>query len=280
MKSTLNRVLVLALALTASPALAGVIDTADRYWTFDGTADDSVVGVAGTLQGDATYTTDRHGNSNSAVSLDGLGDYVSVAAGSDLGAVSSWTISTWVNVSGFNGASRLYLMDTRGDATSGYGPAMFLDPTNGDDYRFKHFLSPPNTEASVDVTLDVGDWHMLTLSYDETRSLSARTEFFLDGIPQSGISFTYGPNDPSFPFDLNHGWRLGTFANAGAGSEYYFQGALDDMAFWNRSLSAAEVGELFTSTPAVGVPVPPVWTLYVLAALLPTGRSWKRFRTV
>ncbi len=94
---------VCMMLLVANSVFAGLNDGLAAYWSFDGNANDgSGNGNNGTVYG-ASLTSDRFGTANSAVSFDGVNDFISfsdvmdnswdnVFAGQDKG----FTISAWI----------------------------------------------------------------------------------------------------------------------------------------------------------------------------------------
>jgi hypothetical protein len=92
------------------------------------------------------------------------------------------------------------------------------------------------TTASTSVpSLQDGAWHHLAIVQDRrARSVG----FFLDGVRVAQTEYV----SPSLPVVRGGVW-LGTYGGR-VGAEYMFKGALDEVRWYNRSLTDAEVARL------------------------------------
>ena len=82
--SKLNKGLVLHMPLSQSWSKSATIATDKTPYENDGV-----------IYG-ATYTADRHGQPNSAMSFDGVDDYIEILDSSSLHGMSELTISAWI----------------------------------------------------------------------------------------------------------------------------------------------------------------------------------------
>lgn len=202
------------------------------YWPFCGNANDaSGNGNNGTVNG-ATLTTDRFGNASSAYSFDG-NDSISIFSNASLQLTQSSpkTIQLWFN------------------STSGNTGALITKYQNGNPTNSSIFIGviSPNllqiggngTSPFPTVSYTPNQWNNLTIVYNSTSSNSCN--IYLNGTFVSSVSFPnntttnvtklkFGSSDCP-PNDLNCN---------------FFNGQLDDIGIWNRTLTASEIQQLYT----------------------------------
>jgi len=101
---------------------------------------------------------------------------------------------------------------------------------------------------SNDLVLD-GEWSMITIVYDGTAN---QVQFFINGTADSGGLDAFSS---TFAADIDY-WIGGHGV-----SEYYFNGVMDEIGLWNRSLSNSEITDLYNSGSGLPFFSPPTITL-------------------
>lgn len=204
------------------------------YWGFNGNANDSSGnGHDGTVNG-ATLTTDRFGNANSAYSFNGSTSYIAVPHNAAFNMQKA-TWNVWVKISAASTGNGYYIFGKRDNAqhhvnfyeSAGNGRAIIGWTTN--------------QASSVGTANIVGNWHLLTLTYDQSLTTN-NLNSYLDGV--------YYQSTTVQPFSfLNGDIRFGIEANF----NYWqaFSGLIDDASIYNRILSQTEIQQLYTGTVAV-----------------------------
>ena len=97
-------------------------------------------------------------------------------------------------------------------------------------------------------TITANDWHFAALSYD-----NSTTTFYLDGQTQGSFPVTLPTTYTGF-YDIPFG--IGADYCSGAAGEF-FNGVIDDLRIWNKSLSKAEIqAEMQSSSPMTN----PIWS--------------------
>ena len=230
----------------------GEIPQSDKiiaYYAFSGNANDSSGnGYDGTISGDPQLTTDRFGNSNSAYSFDGDGDWIYF--GTDTlptnngGNISdAFTISVWAKSSS---TSTMDLFAYGGMVSCGggrYGAIVRL----GSNIQFNSCNNGYNTSASGKNS--DGNWHQYVFTWNGSNS----RKVYIDGSLVSS-------NSTSNVFRIqNTGLVIGRgFMDWGLGTT--FNGSADEMRLWNTELSSLEVQTLYddesTSAPTLSSSVP------------------------
>jgi len=195
------------------------------------TADRSQTGMIGTLTNGPTWTTSIMGY---GLTLDGSNDYVSVAApDSSVSFGTTMAYSMWIYPTSTT-AQRYYLMDPRGDGSTGGMDSYWLfDRVNSSTVTFTTGNSGVEVISS-NVTMGTNQWYHVAA----VRS-GSNWKIYLNGIEiKSGTT-------NSTSLTLSNSFRIGTYSGAGAGPQYYFQGNIDEAKIWNRTLSGNEVMLLY-----------------------------------
>jgi Concanavalin A-like lectin/glucanases superfamily len=214
------------------------------YWNFDegqggSTADTSGSGNAGVLHGGAAFVED--GKAGKSMSFNG-NSYVSTAANYNWDYNHSFSISGWIKPYSFppdSGSYRAILAKQHdpNDPTSqsdyelilrGDGEIWF-DYNAGLDYGIVTYKS---------YALTVGQWTQFAVTYNAT---SHTATLYVDGMNETEyVSVSQEAwSSSSGPLVLGSGcsWC----------DEQYFQGELDDIRLYNRSLSASEVSAMYSN---------------------------------
>ena len=193
------------------------------YYPFNGNAnDESSNGHNGTVNG-ATLTTDRFGNTNKAYNFSS--NYIELSNTEDINFLSGgFTLSAWVNFSTFVNDGLLIAKHIIGSSSdNGY----FLNVWAN---KFAFGIIMPRLTTTQQYS--DGHWHHIVGIYDGT------TEYiYVDGI--QNIYKTV-----SGPIANSENIRIGT----GGGPNYntsYFEGKIDDIRIYNRSLSTQEILSLY-----------------------------------
>jgi hypothetical protein len=201
------------------------------YWPFNGNANDlSGNNNNGTVNG-ATLTTDRFGNANSAYYFNN--SYIQIPSNSTLnnpqGSVSFWMNSTSTNLM-IPIKKNIYI----GANNEQYSFA--LNYTNLFSIKYNSLCQPGNGWSSFGGNNNLlmnGNWHMVTATF------STSVKIYIDGLLISS-NVAPNPNADNCPGDIQIGREWSSLPN-------YFIGKIDDIAIYNRALSASEITQLFNT---------------------------------
>lgn len=210
------------------------------YWPFNNNAnDESGNGNNGTVYG-ATLTTDRFGSVNKAYNFSGS-DWIELNSLSAINTSIELAVSIWVKSTGFNSNTNcnmgcLQYYFSRGfDSGLGFGLSTF----QGNNPHFSSTINGPfaggqQVQSPDKIDIPHTQWHHLLMNYDGTS-----INFYVDGL----LSVTT-------PYTMRVGIDKKSKAVFGRqfieGSSYYTVGMIDDAAIWNRALTNAEIGNLFS----------------------------------
>ena len=200
------------------------------FWNFNGNAIDySGNGKHGNIV-EATFCKDRFGNINSALKFDGQNDHVSVP--NILNLKSSYTISGWYKSDTLQGGSFVYIGVNGAPGCDGVGVGQGNNGTWFSDGNYLvaggcNGLNWMGTDYELPPT---GTWNHFALVKDINKMI-----IYING--KSAHYFMVG--DALFQSKNIY------FGAAAPGGDYAFKGELDDIYFYDRSLSAEEIKQLY-----------------------------------
>ncbi len=230
-------VTIQTLLLTIIFATNAISEDLVAYYPFNENANDhSGNENHGTVYG-ATLTADRFGNPESAFSFDGVNDYIEVIGPQKLD-LTSWTISGWVSIKEITYTS---IVGKHHNADSIYNYSITLSPE--DD------INPPRLSSQYEIDDDpedfdhyvnyslanyaLNDWLFFASLRDE---ITGRHALFIDGALSEENWWTDVPS--TSPENLFIGRIVNDLPN-------YFNGTIDDIRIYNRSLTPDEIDSLY-----------------------------------
>ena len=180
----------------------------------------------------ATYTTDRNGNTNSAIYFDGISNYIVFPDAARFVPLQSTTLSFWILTSQ---TTRFDLFNQR--SSSNLNPIAFnhgivvnRDSLGQVDYRFPGYNV--GTQVTFQHIFCDNTWHLVTFVKDyENNKVSLYTD--------NQLINTYDMID--CPFNISGQLLLGKDYS----DKYIFKGSIDDIRIYHRALSSVEVENLF-----------------------------------
>ena len=226
---------ILAFTGWAGAASALPMNGLVSYWDAEGNALDSggVNSNDGTLNGNATYGVGQNGNGQ-AFLFDGAGDYVNTGSDASLTMTNAFTVSAWIMATG------------RGSASSAGG----IVGNKEGEYEFARFADGSIRWAIADtgptwfwrdtgVIAALNEWIHLSFVYD---GAGGTLQTFAGGVlaDTQAVSGSIGDVDST----LNEFWIGGRPC-----CSQFFAGSIDEVAIWNRALTAAEVNSVANQVP-------------------------------
>ncbi|WP_158401949.1 LamG-like jellyroll fold domain-containing protein [Celeribacter indicus] len=208
------------------------------HWAFDegegATAEDSVSGNNGTLNGGPVWVP--KGVHGGALLFDGVDDYVEVANESafDSGpfSISLWHTTNAMTVSGHA------LLAKRDASNNGYSITRNGNG-NGLAYRLDGTSNPYRLADTT--TLNDDGWQHVVLVYDGTS---------FSGIYNNGVMDNTNTDPSTGALTQNNNALL--IGGNTAGTATFWPGMIDEVRFYNRALTEAEIQVLFNQAGPVG----------------------------
>ncbi len=198
-------------------------------------ADSSVYGNRITCSGTSCPKWTSAGRFNGAYHFDGT-DYLTVPDSPSLDPTNGLTLSVWVNVSDNFPYYEDLITKLANPITPYWGSpyATYALRTNGVHAEF--WTANPGYALDSNTVLSSGQWYMLTATYD-----GSQEKLYINGVldnwrAQSGAI-------PSSPYPL----MLGSHGTSP--SSEFFNGTMDEVRIYNRSLSASEIQQLYLGNP-------------------------------
>lgn len=181
------------------------------------------------------------GQLNTATDFDGTNDYILIANTADINTNSSpitdRTIELWFYADDTTGQTMLY---EEGGGTRGFNiyidnGTLYVGGWNRAEYNW------PGTYLSTPVS--TGSWNHVALKLEGADGSVQADKFF--GY-LNGVEFAHGNGGHMYGHsgDIRLGSSGNSYVHTGSiGSGYYFDGKIDEVAIYNRGLSATEVAD-------------------------------------
>jgi gliding motility-associated-like protein len=218
------------------------------YYPFNGNAkDESGNGNDGIVYG-ATLTEDRCGNVNSAYSFNGKDNYIN--CGKEINtSIRSLTVSFWFK---FSVSGNMAFVNNFNARYGEWGFQSCFTETTGLESRVGAGANNHILAILSNIFLNDNMWHMFTSVYSKE---SKRLALYLDNEFVSYDNY-YGSSsgfteDDSLMHNYSNDWIIGAyseyFSDIINNGPWFYNGDMDDIRIYNRSLSQEEISALFYS---------------------------------
>ncbi len=213
------------------------------HYPFDGNANDATpYNNHGAIGGNPVFETSSLPFGNGGQNLKFDGDKDSVLVQNAVHLISDFTtVSFWIRVDGQNpNVAEAYIMDF-GHWDQRWKISLpqhlrIVWTTNGNNLQFPNFISDMDSRDGNELV--IGFWWHVTMVHDGARNI-----IYVNGEETNSVPVATKLNSTSRP--------LGIGNNPVDGGQY-FQGALDDVKIYNKSLTAVEIAKLY-STGTTGI---------------------------
>ena len=225
-----NLLFLLAITMMIATTIQAQIPTNGlvAWYPFTGNANDSSGnGYNGVVNG-ATLTTDRFGKANSAYSLDGSSNYISLQSNYIQDFSTKFTISVWINESYLNPNYNQTIVSTNAFRFQTGSGLKSLPLCAG--------WSPTGTpQPATNSTILLNTWTNVVLIKNDTS-----VSFYINGSKYDSLY-----SSSNFKSEIINNLRIGADGLTHIGLTDYFNGKLDDIAVYNRVLDSSEIQSLY-----------------------------------
>lgn len=218
------------------------------WWPFNGNANDESGNANNGVVSGAATTTDRFGSSNSAFRFDGLDDFIRASVSALPLGNSSRSFSFYVNYEEVQGSIEPVAVLSYSSAVGidGGRNDIFVVPGNSIYFNAGEFTVISAADQDIRNT-----WHHVVIVYDNS-SLIDGFKIYFDGVLKApAVSNLKGITAlNTLSSDLFFGKTSERYYPSGfpSGTSYSFKGGIDDIAVFNRALSAEEVTKIFLNS--------------------------------
>ena len=194
------------------------------YWKFDEGSGTIAGDYTGPNQGDISGATWTTGEVDGALSFDGMDDYIEIPDAANLDITGDIALEAWINVaapgSNYDG---IITKSSGGEATQSVYALMQSAGSNA--YYFAASDGSTIHSTGNTAALSTGTWHHLVGVKNSTH-----VSIFVDGVLANSKEAVFAMHTNNEPV------RIGRLARYG-----YFSGKIDEVAIYNRALTAEEI---------------------------------------
>lgn len=236
---TIAMVVLFAGGILATSGHAAVdMDSVVGLWLFDEEEGDVAIdssgnGHDGTIAGDPERITGKFG---SALKFDGSNDFVGCGNDAALN-LDVFTVAFWANMPATQGWNH---MVSRGSHVGADVPGSVnwgvMVYSNESQFLYEIFENTKWIGISIGIAL--GTWHHLVATYDGDQG---KMEFFLDGVSKGSNLGVIVELDESRHF------RIGGISTTGATPDNYFNGNIDEVAYFDVVLSVEDIQDVMNN---------------------------------
>lgn len=216
-------------------------DSLIGWWPFDGDfKDGSGNGFDGTNFG-CSFITDRNGNNNAALGLNGSNNYINFGDSNRFNPVQNFTVSVWLRTSKTKGNMAALGKWANNTNPNGEQFILYFDWNSVSAAIRTSNNWVPGSYANYKFNYADSKWHHYLMTYN-----GSILSLYVDGILRATKGESGNVNNCKNDFLLG-GYSLNLLTNY----SNLWNGDIDDFAFWNRSLNTSEIKSIFYACPGI-----------------------------
>ena len=205
------------------------------YYPFNGGADDASANANNGSVNGAILSEDRNGNPNSCYYFDGQDDYIDMGSDESLKIQNSFSTSVWFKATGGRCNPRIFEYYNN----SSYGGGYALAITTGTQLHVVYFgaKNEENGFDNIDNFFNQNTWNHIAFTVD---GATGQAKLYLNGELLLDRQNNIQTQQINYSGSLHVG-NINPFRCD------WFEGNIDDLGLWNRTLTQQEVTNLFNS---------------------------------
>lgn len=218
------------------------------YYPFNGNANDESGNNHHGIVNGATLVTDRFGNPNSAYSFNGNSNEIRInnPFGNSIDVNAPIVVAAWIKTNSDKDAGGVISYHS---ACSGGNQDDFFSIVHygaAEDKLKASILDMNVIESSANAVND-NNWHHVVLKYTGSTHIM---ELYIDGIKVDEST-----GSPNIAFNSSMDLVIGGYHSNGCTINHNFEGSIDDVRLFNKSLTSAEITELYNEVDVIDAPV-------------------------
>lgn len=242
--STLNTINVEAAGLYPEPVAYLSMDNADLLTISSTYILEPISGYNGLITG-GSITTGSTGAVGQAFTFGGINDQRVDLANSnylDFSNTDGFSLSAWFNTSNSDMALMAKLDSNAGDSTTG-GYMLFMGGSGALFFDLRNFNNTLRSRISTASTFNDGAWHHVIATKAPGTAVASSLKLYVDG--QLGDFSINTDTLGSVSISNSVLFTIGEFSQPTTSANIPWNGLLDELAVWNRELTANEVFEVY-----------------------------------
>ncbi|MBI2557706.1 hypothetical protein HYW20_00115 [Candidatus Woesearchaeota archaeon] len=174
-----------------------------------------------------------------AMRFDGVNDFVDAGSDTSLDNLGPLTYSAWVNANSLGGSSEGRIISK--ETTSSLTSAFFLGGSKRLVFQRQHSTTALAVQSANNAVTLNNTWQHVVMTWDGSTSAANGVKFYVDGVEKA-----HGFNqdgDGSLTSDAARSLAIGGMYQDGG--KRPFDGLIDEVSVWNRTLSSSEISQLY-----------------------------------
>ncbi len=218
-----------------------LIDNIVSYWSFDSSNSNDSVGSNNGTDTNVVYSAGKISNA-------WVGDNTSYSAITDAASLKpagKYSINFWMKTTTTDLDTLFCSQNYLAGPDRFYGFSALLNGSGGIYFTHAFGTATNNALSSVSTSLNDNTYHMVTMIYDQ-----AKMYIYVDGGSDTNQNMTSNAT-----YDTNNYPYIGARFLDGIGAiDTKYTGAVDEIGFWSRDLSSAEVTSLYNGGAGFAYP--------------------------
>jgi len=205
-------------------------------------ADSSSYNQAVLNYGSPTFTADRHGNATGALNTTSGTIFLSNDQTGNFKCQFPFTFSAWIKSNALGARNPIFMNEDHGSSYSGVWVNLLQTGEVIASIGNGGLPGPTSRVSATTATqLVAGTWYHIAVVFNSLTDM----DIYINGAPQS-VTYTGSGNALYYFMVSGTAGKIGSGVN-GSGTNAYFNGAIDDLRFWNVALNNVQIETLYDS---------------------------------
>lgn len=219
----------------ATTTVTSLSNSLTACYSLDGNANDPINALNGTVTSAVTSTVNRFNVANSAYYFSGSStSYIELPDDPLLKPSSAISFAVWLKPNNTNASHIIY---TKNNLTSNFEAYQLCIFSGAPVFRVNKSSSLGNNIALSTSTIVPGTWYHIACTID-----NSEIKLYLNGVLQGSASTTFSG------FDYQTGKKV-YLGDSHESFSFPYNGSMDNLRFYNRTLTSAEINALYTADP-------------------------------